>query len=62
MESDTALKTYYTTEDAAEVLHMSVRQIREYIKQGRIKASKVGRAYLISEENLKGFVESCKGA
>jgi excisionase family DNA binding protein len=56
------MKTYYTVKDAAETLQMSVRQVREYIKQGRLEASKVGRAYLISEENLRQFVESCRSA
>lgn len=54
------MKTYYTVKDAAEALHMSVRQVREYIKQGRIEASKVGRSYLISEDSLADFVEACK--
>lgn len=56
------MKTYYTVKDAAEALHMSVRQVREYIKQGRIEASKVGRSYLIEESELARFVDSCKGA
>lgn len=53
------MKTYYTVKDAAETLHMSVRQIREYIKQGRIEANKVGRAYLIAEDSLTRFVKGC---
>lgn len=56
------MKTYYTVKDAADVLHMSVRQLREYIKQGRIEASKVGRAYLIEDKSLEAFIEACKGA
>lgn len=51
---------FYTTEEVADILHIGVRKIRSYIKEGRLEASKVGRAYLVSEEEVRRFVESCK--
>ncbi|MFW0762079.1 helix-turn-helix domain-containing protein [Staphylococcus cohnii] len=46
----------YTVEQIAEQLGVSVRTIREYVRDGKIKAVKVGNKYIISEDNFRDFV------
>ncbi|WP_210123649.1 MULTISPECIES: helix-turn-helix domain-containing protein [unclassified Staphylococcus] len=50
-----AVKTY-TVEEVAEMLGVSARTIREYIRKEKIKAVKVGNKYIISEDNYRKFV------
>ena len=45
----------YTVEEVAEIMKMSIRTIREYIKGGELKASKFGKAYRITDEDLRDF-------
>ena len=42
----------YTAEQVAEIMHMSYRGVLRLIKQSRIKAVKVGKQWLVSEEEL----------
>jgi len=42
----------YTIQQLEEILHMSYRGILRLIHQSRIKAVKVGKQWLISEEEL----------
>lgn len=53
----------YTTQQVAEILHLQVTTIRDYIKLGKIKAYKVGKSWRVTEEDLKEFLtkESNKG-
>lgn len=46
----------YTVSDIAQDLGVTERTIREYIKNGKIKAVKVGNKYIISEDNYRDFV------
>lgn len=51
---------YYTLKQIAEMWEMNLQTIRIYVKNGELKASKVGKQYIVSKENLKEFVESKK--
>ena len=58
--------TVYTLPDLAEVLDLSIRTLREYIKRGELRASLVGRHYLVTWQDLKKFLQErqlqpCKG-
>lgn len=55
------METYYTLKEASEVVHIGVRTLREYVKDGKIKASKVGRSYLVGETELDRFIKSREG-
>lgn len=46
----------YTVQEAAEMLGASDNTIRRYIKGGLLKARKIKRAWLITEESLKALV------
>ncbi len=50
-------KQYFTVEDIAEQLGVSVDTVRNWIKQGKLDAYKVGRDYRISREQFEKFME-----
>jgi excisionase family DNA binding protein len=49
---------YYTPEQVAEKLQLSVRTIWKYLREGKLPASKIARGYRISEEQLDRFMKS----
>jgi len=48
---------YFDTKEAAELLHCTRWTIREWIKDGTLKASKAGRRYLISEWEIQKLLD-----
>jgi len=54
--------TFYTVEDLAESGIGSIITIRRWIKAGRLKASLVGRGYMIEGEDLRDFLLAGTGA
>ncbi|WP_204171079.1 MULTISPECIES: helix-turn-helix domain-containing protein [unclassified Staphylococcus] len=48
----------YTVNDVAKSLDMHIETVREYIKRGELKASKVGRKYIITLDNYKDFIKA----
>lgn len=51
---------FYTIPEAAEALRVTPQTIRNYIKQKRLQATRVGRPLLITEKNLRGFLTAPK--
>ncbi len=50
---------YYTPEQVAEKLQLTVRTIWKYIREGKLPASQMGkRRYRISEEQLDRFMKA----
>lgn len=47
----------YELKEVCELLKINLRVLRRYIKDGEIKASKIGRKYIITEASLKDFLE-----
>ncbi len=47
---------YYTPEQVANKLQFTVRTIYKLIRSGKLPASKLGREYRISEEQLTRFM------
>ena len=47
----------YNVKDLEKKLKLSKKTIRHYIKTGRLKAKKIGKAYLITETNLIKFLD-----
>lgn len=45
-----------STRQAAEVTGLHVETIREYLRAGRIKATRIGRTYVIDERDLRRFM------
>lgn len=50
----------YTTSQVAIILNMKPTTVRKYISEKQLKASFVGRSYLVSEETLKEFIDKNK--
>ena len=49
--------TFYNLKDLEKVLGVKVRKIREYIKKRELGASKVGRQYIVTDDDVREFVE-----
>lgn len=54
--------TFYTIEDLEAAGIASRFTIRKWIKSGRLKASLVGRLYMISGEDIRDFILNGSGA
>ena len=50
------MKTY-SIKEAAEILKYNEEWLRELIRQGKVKASKVGRKWIIKEEEINRLLE-----
>lgn len=50
-------KQFYNVEILSKMLFIPVDTVRKYIRKGRIKAIKIGKFYLVSEENLQKFLD-----
>ncbi len=46
------LKNYYSTIEAAKILRISRVAVLKRVKNGKIKAERVGKNYIISHESL----------
>ena len=50
-------KQFYNVEALSKMLFIPVDTVRKYIRKGRIKAIRIGKYYLVSEENLQKFLD-----
>ncbi|RPJ50788.1 MAG: DNA-binding protein [Methanobacteriota archaeon] len=48
----------YTIEQAAEILLIKPRTMREWIRRGKVRAFKLGDLVRIHEEDLQEFIDS----
>ena len=46
----------YNIKETAVLLGVSTRTLQTYIKQGRIKARKIGRGWKFTEQNINEFI------
>lgn len=51
---------FYTMEETAEILRVTKQAVLRYIRAGRLRAAKLGRAWRIQEEDLNAFIEDAK--
>ena len=49
---------FYTIPEVAEALRVTPQTIRAWIKKGKIKSQRIGRPILITENNLKEFLQA----
>ena len=49
---------FYTIPEIAEALNVTPQTVRAYIKQGKLKGQRIGRPILITENNLKEFLQA----
>ena len=50
----------YTLVEVAEMLQVTRRTLYNYLKDGRLKGNKVVGKWIITEEQLKDFIEGSK--
>jgi len=48
---------FYTIPETAQALQVTPQTVRAYIKRGRLKSQRIGRPILITEGNLKEFLQ-----
>ncbi len=48
-------KDLYSVEQVADLLNLHVRTVRNYVREGRLKAVKIGKQYRIAREDLKAM-------
>ena len=48
----------YTLEEVAEILQLTRRTLYTYIKNGQLKAVKIGKYWRVSEETLQQFIQN----
>lgn len=46
---------FYTIPETAEALNVTPQTVRAYIKQGKLKAQRIGKPYFITERNIREF-------
>lgn len=51
------MERHYTTDEVASICHVKKETVRDWIRDGKIKAVKRGRSYLISETELRNYLE-----
>ncbi|PIZ74382.1 excisionase [Candidatus Peregrinibacteria bacterium CG_4_10_14_0_2_um_filter_43_11] len=54
----TLLGKIYTTEQVASLLQIHPLTVLKYIKEGRLKAVKLGRVYRVQEALIQQFLEN----
>lgn len=45
----------YSVEQVADLLHLHVKTVRGYVRDGRLPAVRIGKQYRISREDLQSF-------
>ena len=51
------MNTHYTVEQAAELLAMHPKTIQRYIREGKLRAAKIGKGWRIAGRDLSVFLE-----
>lgn len=49
---------FYTVQEVADMLHVHWQSVLNYIKNGKLKALKLGKGYRISQASLDEFITS----
>jgi len=52
------IKDYYTVEQISDMLNIHPKTIQRYIREGRLRAAKIGKSWRITGHDLSVFVES----
>lgn len=50
--------TIYTLDEVSELLKVTKRTLYKYLSEGKLPASKVGREWRVTEEQIKEFMEN----
>lgn len=50
------VKQLYLLKEVAQILRVTDRTLYSYVKDGKIKATKIGNRWKIAEEDIKAFI------
>jgi len=50
----------YTLEQAAPLLHQTVRTLRQWRKDGKLKCFKLGKVWVISDADLQAVIDNAR--
>lgn len=48
---------YFEVAEVSQKLNLSENTVRKYIREGKIKAVKAGKRYIVSENNYNNFID-----
>ena len=51
-------KDYYTVEEISHMLNIHPKTLQRYIREGRLRATKIGKSWRVAGHDLSVFVES----
>lgn len=51
---------YYTIDEVAEMLKVVYMTVYRWIKQGKLKAFRVGKKYMIKQSDIEALIEKSK--
>ena len=54
------MKNYLNTHQVAKKLGVNVQTVRHYIRKGELRAAKVGKRYVMTQEDINAFLERRK--
>lgn len=52
------MKEYYTVEQISEILNIHPKTIQRYIREGKLRATKIGKSWRVTGHDLSTFTES----
>lgn len=55
------VEKYYSVDQIAEMIEMHPKTIQRYIREGRLKAQKIGKGWRVTGHDLSTFVEGTDG-
>ena len=56
--SEKHIKEFYTLEQISNELDFNVRALRDFIKNGKLKAHKVGTRYICTREEINNWINN----
>ena len=59
-ESDKSMDYYFTTKEISLLLKTPIQYIRKMIREQKIVAYKIGKQYVIKEQDLNNYLDSVK--
>lgn len=58
---ETQLKDFYTAKELAELLNILPSAITRHIRNGTIKAEKIGNSYIIKKADVEAYIKQREG-
>ena len=59
-DQEAGLRSYMNTIHVAKTLGVNVQTVRHYIRKGELRAARVGKRYVVTQEDIDAFLERRK--